>query len=689
MHFWNSLPLFRLVIPFILGIVLSNIVFEAWIYRLIPFFLLALVLTHFFIKSYRFRWLYGVLCTCLLFVLGICIFHYSLEKNDELHYATFLNENNVLVLECIEEPVEKKNSFKVLSKVISVDNKPTIGKVLVYVEKNGDTLRYGSRILTSAVPNEISTPSNPNQFDYKHYQNIRGVTHQVYLSSIDFTVLNGQWGNPVIKKINAFRSKLLSRLSNSQLYKNQFSVCSALLLGDKSEMSQELKQTFSEAGVIHVLAVSGLHVGIIFLLINKLLVFMSRTQVLRIIKLLILLLCLWSYAFITSLSPSVMRAVTMFSFIAIANVMQRQKNIYNTLAASAFLLLILEPNMVFEVGFQLSYLAVLGIVSIYPIIYPLFVFKSKWTDTLWQLICVSIAAQIATFPLGIFYFHQFPNYFLVANILVLPLIPFIIYFGLSFLLLFDFYFLSEPILLILSFILDNLFLILSAIQQLPHTISSFLYLHFYEVLLIYLAIGFSILSYHFKKTLYLVYSLVCFLLLQLMHWNDMEIRENRSQIIFYSVNKHSVFGIVESDAGFFMANSDFIKNKSSQQFNLFNHWSYLGLDKPSLIDLDSNFQHQFIWKEDCHIQLGNKKMVLVNENFSLKQYENPIEVDYCLISDYFPIDKLLISYSPKTVIIDSSLPYYKADKLEMESKVLNLNYYNLKTNNALLVDLND
>lgn len=163
---------------------------------------------------------------------------------------------------------------------------------------------------------------------------------------------------------------------------------------------------------------------------------MSRTQVLRIIKLLILLLCLWSYAFITSLSPSVMRAVTMFSFIAIANVMQRQTNIYNTLAASAFLLLILEPNMVFEVGFQLSYLAVLGIVSIYPIVYPLFVFKSKWTDTLWQLNCVSIAALIATFPLGIFYFHQFPNYFLVANILVLPLIPFIIYFGLSFLLLF-------------------------------------------------------------------------------------------------------------------------------------------------------------------------------------------------------------------------------------------------------------
>lgn len=157
---------------------------------------------------------------------------------------------------------------------------------------------------------------------------------------------------------------------------------------------------------------------------------MDRTRLLRILKLLILLICLWSYAFITALSPSVMRAATMFSCIAIAHILKRRTNIYNTLATSAFLLLIVEPNMIFEVGFQLSYLAVLGIVSIYPIIYSLLLFKSKWIDALWQLICVSVAAQIATFPLVIFYFHQFPNYFLLANVLVIPLIPLVIYFGL-------------------------------------------------------------------------------------------------------------------------------------------------------------------------------------------------------------------------------------------------------------------
>ena len=248
--------------------------------------------------------------------------------------------------------------------MISVDNTPTKGKLLIYLEKSIDSLKYGDRILISSRPNQITPPSNPYQFNYKKYLNVRNITHQVYVSSLDFIQVEGEWGNDFVKSINTFRNELANILSQSELNSNQLSVCTALLLGDKSEMSQELTQTFSESGMIHVLAVSGLHVGIIFLLINKLLVFMNRTQLLKLLKVFIVLISLWFYAFITSLSPSVMRAATMFSFIAVANVMQRQTNIYITLAASAFLLLIIEPSMIFELGFQLSYLAVLGIVSI-------------------------------------------------------------------------------------------------------------------------------------------------------------------------------------------------------------------------------------------------------------------------------------------------------------------------------------
>ncbi|MDB0006799.1 ComEC family competence protein [Flavobacteriales bacterium] len=686
MHFWNSLPLFRLVIPFILGIIFSDSLYTQLTYLFIPLLLILLIITQSFVNSYGLRWLFGIVSSCLLFVFGLCIFQYSIDKNDESYFAHFLNDDSILLLECTEEPIEKENSFKVISKVISVDNTPTKGKLLIYLEKSIDSLKYGDRVLISSRPNEITPPSNPYQFNYKKYLNVRNITHQVYVSSFDFNQVEGEWGNDFVKSINTFRNELANILSQSELNSNQLSVCTALLLVDKSEMSQELTQTFSESGVIHVLAVSGLHVGIIFLLINELLVFMNRTQLLKLLKVFIVLICLWSYAFITSLSPSVMRAATMFSFIAIANVMQRQTNIYNTLAASAFLLLIIEPSMIFEVGFQLSYLAVLGIVSIYPKIYLLLLFKSKWIDALWQLICVSIAAQIATFPLGIYYFHQFPNYFLLANVLVIPLIPLIIYFGLFYLLLFDFAFISEPVLLILKFILDNLFVILDGIQQLPQTISSFLFLQTYEVIIIYALIGFCLLSIYQKKSAYFILSLLCIVLLQFSHWNDINIQEKRSQLVFYSINKHTVFGVLEKDQGLFFANSELIDNEKSQKFNLYNHWAFLNLNDRQLMGLDTNIQRQNVWKECSHIQLGNQKLLLVDDKFELKDIDKAVEVDYCILAIDFPIDRLLKAYQPKTIIIDSSLPHYLARKIEEESNTLVLSFYNLKSEGALVVD---
>lgn len=687
MHFWNSLPLFRLVIPFIFGIIFSYSLYTQWTYLLIPFLLVLLMIVHSFVKSFSLRWLFGIISSCLLVVFGLCIVQYSLDKNEDSYFAHFLNDDSILLVECIEEPIEKENSFKVLSKVISVDNKPTKGVLLIYLEKSIDSLKYGDRILISSKPNEIQLPLNPQQFNYKKHLNVRNVTHQVYISSTDFNLLNGAWGNKIIKCVNNIRNKLVAILSQSELNSNQLSVCTALLLGDKSEMSQELKQTFSESGVIHVLAVSGLHVGIIFLLINKLLMFMNKKQILKLLKVLILLFCLWSYAFITSLSPSVMRAATMFSFIAIADVMQRRTNIYNTLAASAFLLLIIEPSMIFEVGFQLSYLAVLGIVSIYPKIYPLLLFKSKWIDALWQLICVSLAAQIATFPLGIYYFHQFPNYFLLANILVIPLIPLIIYFGLFYLLMFDYAFVSEPVLLILKYFLNILFVILEGIQELPQTISSFLFLQAYEVVIFYVAIGFCLLFIYLKSSKYLILSLLCIVLMQFSHWNGQKNRENRSQLVFYSVNKHTVFGLVEKDKALFLANSELINNQKSQKFNLHNHWAFLKLNERELVDLDSNIQSQYVWKEQSHIQLANQKLLIVDHNFELKSIDNPIKLDYCILSVDFPVTNILEAYQPKTIIIDSRLPYYVARKIEDECNALQLRYHNLKTDGALVVNL--
>jgi hypothetical protein len=275
---------------------------------------------------------------------------------------------------------------------------------------------------------------------------------------------------------------------------------------------------------------------------------------------------------------------------------------------------------------------------------------------------------------------------LLANVLVIPLIPLIIYFGLFYLLLFDFAFISEPVLLILKFILDNLFVILDGIQQLPQTISSFLFLQTYEVIIIYALIGFCLLSIYQKKSTYFILSLLCIVLLQFSHWNDINIQEKRSQLVFYSINKHTVFGVLEKDQDLFFANSELIDNEKSQKFNLYNHWAFLNLNDRQLMGLDTNIQRQNVWKERSHIQLGNQKLLLVDDKFELKDIDKAVEVYYCILAIDFPIDRLLKAYQPKTIIIDSSLPHYLARKIEEESNTLGLSFYNLKSEGALVVD---
>lgn len=274
----------------------------------------------------------------------------------------------------------------------------------------------------------------------------------------------------------------------------------------------------------------------------------------------------------------------------------------------------------------------------------------------------------------------------MANVLVIPLIPLIIYFGLFYLLLFDFAFISEPVLLILKFILDNLFVILDGIQQLPQTISSFLFLQTYEAIIIYALIGFCLLSIYQKKSTYFILSLLCIVLLQFSHWNDINIQEKRSQLVFYSINKHTVFGVLEKDQDLFFANSELIDNEKSQKFNLYNHWAFLNLNDRQLMGLDTNIQRQNVWKERSHIQLGNQKLLLVDDKFELKDIDKAVEVDYCILAIDFPIDRLLKAYQPKTIIIDSSLPHYLARKIEEESNTLGLSFYNLKSEGALVVD---
>ena len=216
------------------------------------------------------------------------------------------------------------------------------------------------------------------------------------------------------------RDKLLNILKENGLKNNELAVASALILGYKDDLGEELKHSYSSAGATHVLAVSGLHVGIIFLVLNFLLNILDKNDRFKISKAILLICFLWAYATITGLSPSVVRAATMFSFVTIGKSFGKSSSIYNTLCASAFVLLVYNPYLIMEVGFQLSYLAVVGIVYFQSIIYKWIYVKNKFLKYIWMITSVSIAAQLTTFPLGLLYLHQSPTYLFASNLFVIP-----------------------------------------------------------------------------------------------------------------------------------------------------------------------------------------------------------------------------------------------------------------------------
>jgi competence protein ComEC len=279
--------------------------------------------------------------------------------------------------------------------------------------------------------NEISNGGNPAEFDYKKFMQNKGVFATAYSKGGEFIIIENNLGNFFIRNALKIRENLLNIYKYYGFQDREFGVLSALTLGYRDEVDPDTRQMFANTGAMHILAVSGLHVGIIFMILNVLLKFMDRSRKLMLLKSLLIILSLWLFAAIAGLSPSVTRSALMFSMFVVGKMIKRNASIYNIIFASAFILLLINPYNIMAVGFQLSYAAVLSIVFLQPYIYKLFIFEKWLPDKLWALLSVSIAAQLGTMPIGLYYFNQFPNYFFLTNILVIPLASIILYFAVT------------------------------------------------------------------------------------------------------------------------------------------------------------------------------------------------------------------------------------------------------------------
>jgi competence protein ComEC len=291
-----------------------------------------------------------------------------------------------------------------------------------------ETLIIDDEIIVRAEFKGVQKPLNPYSFDYKKYLKNQQIHHQVFLTKPQF-FKRLKKDKTIYGLAAIIRSEINSSLKNNGFKNDELAVINALLLGQRQSISNDLMEDYIDAGAIHILAVSGLHIGVILMLLVFLFKPIHSLKNGKLIATVLIILLLWFYAVIAGLSASVVRAVAMFTALSIGMHLNKPSNVYNTLVISMFFLLLFNPYYLFEVGFQLSYAAVFSIVWIQPKLYQLISIKWWILDKGWQLFSVSIAAQIGILPLSLFYFHQFPGLFFIANLVIIPFLGFILIAG--------------------------------------------------------------------------------------------------------------------------------------------------------------------------------------------------------------------------------------------------------------------
>ena len=376
--------------------------------------------------------LFFVFITWITFFLTGMILVYENDATNHTNYFEKHLKNTSKVILAIDKVLKPGNyHHKYVADVVQVDSKKTTGHVLLNIEKDSTSLLFhtGDLVFLKNKFQDIKSSLNPHQFNYKHYLKKQGINQQVYITHQEILLLDESKVS-LLRFIDAFRVKIQKSLRRYHFTDDELAVMNALLLGQRQEISKQLSDNYSKAGAIHILAVSGLHVGVILLILSFILKPLERVNNGKLIKLVLVILSLWFFAILAGLSASVIRAVTMFSAIALGQFFNKRNAVEHSLIFSMFIILLWKPLILFDVGFQLSYTAVFGIIWIQPVLYQLWKPNFFIVDKGWQLITVSVAAQLGVLPISLFYFHQFPALFFISNLIIIPFLGVILGLGL-------------------------------------------------------------------------------------------------------------------------------------------------------------------------------------------------------------------------------------------------------------------
>ncbi|WP_407515843.1 ComEC/Rec2 family competence protein [Tamlana fucoidanivorans] len=524
---------------------------------------------------------FGLLAFVTMTSIGLLTATLHNQRNVSNHYTHYISikEDSLYRLTFKVKEILKPDTYnhKYIVELIDLDHNHVLGKSLLNLKK--DTLTtpvFVDDIFISYTNlHPLKSPLNPYQFDYRNYLNKKYIYHQLFCNEAALFQVQSD-SKTLLGHANNIRNFINKKLSLYHFKANELAIINALFLGQRQDISKETYANYAKAGAIHILAVSGLHVGIILMILNFIFKPLERFRHGRFIKTVFILFLLWCFAFIAGLSPSVTRAVTMFSIVAIAMNLKRATNIYNTLAISMFIILLFKPLYVFDVGFQLSYLAVFAIVTIDPWLYGLWRPKYKLVLLYWHTLTVTIAAQIGILPISLYYFHQFPGLFFISNLIIIPILGLILGFGLFIILLASFNLLPQWIATCFAHVIDFMN---RAVGWIAHQESflfeaiSFNLLHVFFAYLIIIALTRLLIKRTFRSVYFILASVLIiqsFLIFEKLNFKP-------DEFVIFHKRKSSILGYTNKDSLLISHNADgvsFSNTKIVEQYMIGKHLKY-------------------------------------------------------------------------------------------------------------------
>jgi competence protein ComEC len=691
-NWWQKAPFLRLLLPLVAGILLQTIVTVAFMYTAIAGISVLLLLVAFLLGPHywQLRWfkVKGILVHLFVLLLGMFVMGYH---QHQLQPAVSLPTGvQNLVIQLNEPLTERNQTYKSVAHIQTVELQGKAveagGQMILYFKKDSALLHLlpqlnaGTQCVVQCNLQPIRKSGNPGAFDYEAWCHQKGIYYQAFLNGKSIRQIQQPTTMGLPQMLWTIRLKILYLLYHYIPNKQSQSIASALLMGYRNDLDRELVQAYSNVGVVHIIAISGLHMGMVYGLLLFLLSPLENRKQWRVLKYIGLLLGIWSFALIAGGAPSVGRSAVMFSFIVLGQWQQKEASIYNNLAASAMLLLLYNPYNLWEVGFQLSYAAVAGIIAFQS---PILKWLLQWIPykKIITLISVTLAAQVFTTPISAYHFHQFPVYFLIANIWVVPFTAVLLYALLLLLPLTIWPALAVWWGSMASKGIGALNAGVLAINAWPHAVWKNIYLTSGQTVLLLLALLLLVYAVSFNKKTPIYLSLMAIGLFVCMRTIDYWQKNNQRKLIVYQVPQATAIDFIAGSDCKFLGNAGYFSDGFLRNFHLEPSRILHRVHTIEVVDttlktpLNLYFQkHQIVW---------------LNHNRAMQQFSFTTPPAVVILSQNvaYSLAELGKLWPTSFFVADGSNALWKINEWKKEAEALHLRLHSVPDSGAFVMNL--